>query len=391
MRAVARSSGLRRGSVLVIVMVTLLFATFALLAFMEKASVDLLVEQREAVSRRLRTEAYSALEVTLAVLDNFREVGNGLRSPAEGWGDPLAFAGYVPADDRQVEIVFEDESGKISLPRANATVLTALFVNWGVAKNEAEMLADALLGWMKRNHVYATSVSPGYDRGALPYEAPGRPLRSLHELAAIEHARDFFYDNDGRPNDYWRRFADSVSLLDFRQPNLNGAKPDTLAALGQFDASQQEKLGEYLRGAGSYQFTGPGFFQAPKDAQAVAGPAGDTSGFATTISALRITVTVRDGRTEFRTSAVIAVPPNGATSVQETATSTRTQASAATAQTSTQQQNRPNAMTAAPPADATAKGAAPAPRSLRYPFTLLEIRENDEIPALPSAPNAPLN
>ncbi len=390
MRADSRGSGPRRGSVLVIVMVTLLFATFALLAFMEKASVDLLVEQREAVSRRLRTEAYSALEVTLAVLDNFREVGNGLRSPAEGWGDPLVFAGYVPADDRQVEVAFEDESGKISLPRANATVLTALFINWGVAKNEAETLADALLGWMKRGHVYSTSVSPGYDRGTLPYDVPGRPLRSYHELAAIEQARDFFYDRDGRPNDYWRRFADSVSLFDFRQPNLNGAKPDTLAALGQFDPLQQEKLGEYLRGAGSYRYSGPGYFQAPKDAQAVAGPAGDTSGFATTISALRITVTVRDGRTVFRTSAVIAVPPNGATSVQETATSTRVQASAASAQSSTQQQNRPNAMAPAPAADA-GKSPATAPRSLRYPFTLLEIRENDAIPAPPAASNTTLN
>ena len=55
----------KRGSVLVIVMITLLFATFALITFMEKASVDLLVDQRDAVTRRLRTEAYSALEVTL--------------------------------------------------------------------------------------------------------------------------------------------------------------------------------------------------------------------------------------------------------------------------------------------------------------------------------------
>jgi len=47
--------------------------------------------------------------------------------------------------------------------------------------------------------------------------------------------RAAFYDSDGRPNDLWKRFAESVSLFDFARPNLNGAKPDTLAAMGQFD------------------------------------------------------------------------------------------------------------------------------------------------------------
>src|SRR3954468_20994411 len=117
----------RRGSVLVIVMITLLFTTFALIAFMEKASVDLLVDQRDVLTKRLRMEAYSALEVTLGVLQEFSEVSNGLHSPGEGWTDPLGFAGYTPSEGREVQIAFEDESGKLSLPHANAQVLTNLF------------------------------------------------------------------------------------------------------------------------------------------------------------------------------------------------------------------------------------------------------------------------
>ncbi len=69
---------------MVIVLVTVLFATFALMAFMDKASTDLIVASRESTSRRLRVEAYSALETTLAVLQNFRTVSGPLRSPAEG-------------------------------------------------------------------------------------------------------------------------------------------------------------------------------------------------------------------------------------------------------------------------------------------------------------------
>lgn len=383
----------RRGSVLVIVMVTLLFATFALVTFMEKASVDLLVDQREVLTRRLRQEAYSALEMTLGVLNEFREAGNGLRSPAEGWSDPLAFAGYVPAEGRVVEIAFEDESGKLSLPQVNAQILTRLFRHWDLPQADAEGLADALLGWMKRDHVYTSAVQPDYESGPIPYLAPGRPLRSFGELAAIEKVRETFYDADGRPNDLWRRFVDSVSLYNFPRPNLNGARPDTLAALGQFDETQQRNLGDYLRGTGTYLNQGPRFFQAPNEAQQIAGPAGDAGAFAALISALRITVTVREGSTEYKLSTVIA-PPNGATTVQTTATAGRTQTSAAGAQTAAQQQNRPNAAQATPPrpgASPAAPGTGPAASSLRYPFTLLEIRENDEIPPPPLPPANPLN
>jgi hypothetical protein len=387
--ATARPRVRRKGSVLVIVMITLLFAAFALVTFMEKASVDLLVDQRDVLNRRLRMEAYSALEMTLGVLNEFREAGNGLHSPAEGWSDPLTFVGYTPSEGRVVEIAFDDESGKISLPRVTPLILTNLFKNWGILQADAEGLADAMLGWMKRNHVYTSSVQPNYETGVIPYVAPGRSLRSFHELAAIEKVRETFYDADGRPNELWRRFADTVSLLDFARPNINGAKADTLAALGQFDQNQQQNIGEFLKGSGAYQAHGPQFFQSPNEAQRIAGPTGDTSGFATTISALRITVTVRDGRTEFKLSTVIA-PPNGATAVQTTATAARTETSAAAAKSASQQQNRPNAGQAAvrPGANpATAKQNTATPPSLRYPFSLLEIHENDDIPA-PSTASA---
>ena len=358
-------------------MITLLFATFALLAFMEKAAVDLLVDQREVVTRRLRAEAYSALEVTLGVLNEFREAGSGLRSTAEGWGDPLMFAGYTPTEGRVVDIMFEDESGKISLPHATAPVLTALFKSWELSQSDAETLTDALLGWMKRDHVYSTVLHPNYDTGLVPFESPGRSLRSWQELMAIEKVKETFFDADGRPNDLWKRLVDVVSLLDFPRTNLNAAKPDALAALGQFDATQQRNIGEYLQGTGTYERQGPQFFQNPADAQRIAGPTGDTGAFAATISALRINVTVREGRNELRVSCVVA-PPGGAKTVQQTATkAVRTTAAAKSAA----EEEKRLAVAAASRAQAEKKGGSAA--SLKYPFTLLEIRENDEIPPPP--------
>jgi hypothetical protein len=376
----------RKGSVLVIVMVTLLFATFALVAFMERASVDLLVDQRDVLTRRMRMEAYSALEVTIAVLNVFRETGNGLRSAGEGWNDPLTFAGYTPGEGRVVEVAFEDESGKISLPHANAVVLTTLFKHWGITQADADGMADALLGWIKRNHTYSSAVQPDYESGPLPYLAPGRSMRSYNELAAIEKVREVLYDTDGRPNDLWYRFVDSVSLLDFQRSNINGAKADTLAAIGQYDEAQRQNLGEFMSGTAAYSSQGPGVIRTPADAQQIVGPTGNTGAFATTISALRVVITVRDGRTEFKLAAVIA-PQGGATTVQTTATAARTQTSAAEAQTTAKQQARPDAGAGGPRPPGGSQPGGPqnqgTNRNLRYPFTLLDIRENNEIPPPP--------
>ena len=113
----------QRGSVLLIVLITLVFATVAMFVFIERASNDLLVEKRSSDAANLRLEAYSALETTLAVLEDFRQVNGVLRSPSEGWGNPLEFSGYLPPEGRTVEVAFEDESGKYSLPNVTQATL----------------------------------------------------------------------------------------------------------------------------------------------------------------------------------------------------------------------------------------------------------------------------
>ncbi len=358
----------RRASVIVIVMVTLLFAMTALLAFMDRAAVDLMADQRAAVARRLRVEAYSALEVALAVLVDFREAGNGLRSQAEGWNDPLDFAGYTPGEGCTVELRLEDESGKLPLPQINAQVLANLFMAWGTQKNEAEEIADAMMGWMKRGHTYTSPVRPDYESAPIPYEAPGRPLRSYQELAAIEKAREFFYDKEGRPNENWRRFAAGVSLLDYQKPNLNSASQDVLTALGRYDPLQSRNVVDYLQGKGDFRYSGPGYFQNAGDVGRIAGPAGDPQGFSTSVSALRLHLTVREGRNEFRVSVVVA-PPGGAKTVQAIATRTEKRSAA-----SPGSPNQP--APAAPTSPGNTAGAAAKPADLKYPYTLLEIVEN---------------
>lgn len=367
----------RRGSVLIIVLVSLVFATSALLLFIEKAETDLLVPIREADAARLRLEAYSALETTLAVLEDFRIVGDGLHSPAEGWNDPIGFAGYQPAEGRTVEVTLEDESAKLPLPSVKPEMLVSLLKYWQVPQTDAERLADSLLTWIKKDHTATAMGAPtlqDYEALPLPFAPPGRSLRSFAELSAIEGVRQAFFDEvTGQPNELYQRFVATFSLYDFESPNFNGNRLEPLLAQEIFDAQQQQRVTEYLTGGGTYQTQGPGFFKNSRSIAAVAGGQPSRLGYGFTVQALRITVTVRQGQSSFRLTAVVA--PEGGAKVVPASNATTATDSTSTSDTTTTTAKAP-AATAATSSSSPAT-AVPETTDLKYPFTFLEIREND--------------
>lgn len=369
--AASRARRPRRASVLVIVLVTVLFASTALVAFIEKAGDNLIVDARETIARRLRQDAYSSLEVVLAVLEDFRLVNNGLHSPAEGWDDPLGFAGWAPRNGTTVEVSFEDESGKMSLANADPAAMLDLFQAWGLPQRDAEKLRDALLSWMRKDYVAPTAETADYEHAALPYRAPSRSLRSYSELAAIDYARKVFFDDEGRPNEAYQRFAAAFSLFNFKQVNINGARREAVDSLTWIDPSQRQRFIDYLYGTGDRARSGPGYFENTDEAARIVGVKSLPGWMGTAISALRINVVVRDGGTSFRVSAVVA-PSGGATVVEPAASET--------ANTPANNDANPNS-TSAGGTTATAK-------KLNYPFTLLEITENAVISTVPVAPKA---
>ncbi|HEU5080225.1 MAG TPA: hypothetical protein VFT72_13520 [Opitutaceae bacterium] len=386
MKALAQSSIVRRkGSVILIVLITILFATTALTLFIEKASNDLLVDAREADAARLRVEAYSALETTLGVLEDFRVVLGSLHSPAEGWGEPLLFANYEPAPGHTVDVQFEDESAKVSLPNADAPTLISIFKSWNISQTNAERLADALLGWIKKDYVPASAGSPrpeDYDKGDLPFTPAARALRTFGELATIEYARDVFFDENGEPTELFPRFVSAFSLYSYKQPNINGGNPAALAGVGIDDMTQQKRVADFLSGKNLYgQQKGANYF---KDSTAVATLLGGNSPAAqlnTQISALRIIITVHEGRSAFRLNTVVA-PKGGAKlpALSEASTKDETKVDATNSGTASGS-TTPQATSSTQSTSSTSSTSGAA-KSLNYPFTILEIRENDETPSV---------
>ncbi len=390
-----RNSTLRRGpgrrgldqagSVILLVLMTLLLTAFALTKYLERTTIDLLADARDAGADRLRVEAYSALETTLAVLQEFRTTNGALRSPAEGWSMPLDFAGYTPSEGLTVEVTLEDESSRLSLPHADFQTLRDLFVLLGQKETDAERLADALLVWMQRGYEPADSFSAratDYERMTVPHDPPGRSLHSWAELAEIKFVRDRFFDEQGQPNELWRRFVDSVSLYGFAQPNTNGALDTTLAVAGNYDDTSVKKITDYLAGLGSYSRQGPAYFHSQQDVVALVGQAASNR-LGTMVRCLRVNVTVHEGQTSFKLSAVVAAPGDAQPPPATPPALTNGDNTASTDQNAAQSNppDRSGASASSVPnaGNATTDTTSQSGSSLNYPFTLLEIRENDEM------------
>lgn len=365
----------RRGSVIIVVLLTIAFASLLLLRLIESSSTEMLIAVRAADRERLRADAHAALETTLAALQDFRVVDGALHSPAQGWSEPLTYAGYIPREDVEIAVSFEDESAKLSLPRMTLDGMNLLLVQLGLHPNDAARVADALFVWMHPGYVAAETATSAtaYVQSDPPHLPPQRPLRSFDELAAVAVARDFFYDQDGVPTQLWHDFARTVSLYSFNGTNLNSASMDVLIASG-WDLTQSDLLAQYLATPGAGQT--PRYFRSMQEARAVAGnPAGENLG--AEIRCLRVIVDVRQRAARYRLSALVSPggqarlspPISGAVAGEGEV------AAAAEGQPPAQQQRQPQP-TQRGESGGRSADANTAGNTLQYPFTVLELIES---------------
>jgi type II secretory pathway component PulK len=345
----------QRGAVIVLVLVTLLLASFLLAAFIRRTGTELLADARAAERRQLRAEGYSALESMLAVLAAQRAAEGALFSPDEYWAEALTDAGYAPAGGREVTIVFEDESGKISLPKADAVTLQTAMEASGVAAADAERMANSLLAWMREGGREEASDldAPDYKANEPSYRPARRTLHSWGELAAVEMDRHIFFDESGTPTAVLRTFMQEFSLHSFQRTNLNTATANVLVTLGLGQAEADALMDHRARPRRPEEI---GYFRSLTEAATVIGPAAAPDRFSSEIETLRINLTVRQGAVAFRLTVVVAAAAKGGATARST-----------------------------PPAAPNANAAQPEERKrLDYPFAVMEIREDIEAPEPPA-------
>ena len=343
----------RRGSVIIFVLGIILLAAFLITRLMDRASVELAAEAKAVKRADLRQEAFSAFEASLAVLADQAAAAEGLHDVSEGWDRPLELMTYEPAEGYVAEVTVEDESGKLSLPRANEEQLAAFLEAVGCPATANDRLVDALLTWTRPDHISLEGDPLEFDTAALPYAAPQRALRSFEELRAIPAAREVFFDEFGRWNETGLRFRTGASLFSFNATNVNSAGADALLAHGL----DQGRIGAIEASRRDRRTAGSSFYRSPAELAGAWGRDATPPGLGTEALCLRVTVHTRFGGRAHRLEAWVARP--GAVAPARTT----------------------------PPA-AREPGAAPAvtePASVRnnprkrldYPFQILELREND--------------
>jgi general secretion pathway protein K len=340
----------RRGSAIVLVLALIALAGLLLSQFIERAMTEMLVESRARLADRLRVQAHSALEGSLAVLADYQAVDGGLRSPEQGWGEPLAGFEFEARPDTTVEVQVEDESGRAPLPRQDLVNLAAIGEQLGLKPGEASAFADALMAWTHREHTPAGfETDPrNYEYEDPPHRAPGRPLASFQELAAVAVVRDLLFTPEGLATPRLAELARTVSLHDFPAVNLNTAPAGTLEMMGM-DKALAERIAAHRVQENRGRSREPRYFRTTAEAQAALGVPLAAGSFDTLARCLRVKVLVREGATSFHLEAVVV-----------------------------------------PGADEAESGLTPTGRvpaggaDLRYPFKLLALEESIELAPAPA-------
>lgn len=351
-----RSRRLRRGSVILFVLGVILLTAFLLTRLMDRAETELLAESKAANRATLRDQAYAGLEVTLAVLADVSAVDGGLHAPQQGWDKPLQYANYQPPPGFDVSVSFLDETGKLSLPRVNQTVLEHYLETIGAPVTDAERLTDTLLVWTKKGYLPGSSDADprNYENSPLPYGPPERPMRTFEELRAVSVANKLFFDDDGHWNELGNRFRSGTSLYDFSDVNVNSANSSVLVGMG-VDQTQADALAKETSG-GANPAHPPTYFRSVAEAAGVLGTGAGQTGLGAEVQCLRVLVTVRQGARVFLLEAV--VQPGGSSNQAPS--------------TAAPEKTDPNV-----PPPAPVDPRALTRKSIDYPFRILELKETD--------------
>jgi hypothetical protein len=358
-----------RGSVIILVLVFVVLLTFIVVAFLEDATSKIkyygLFHNRDD----LRTDAYSALEISLAIINQYREVEGALWGPAQGWSDPLGKFGFQPRHAREVRVSFEDESAKFGLQNLDYDTLLALFEVLGFDLPERESLADGLLDWMDEDDEHRLNGTDGEDYEDMdpPYRPANAPIETWDEFKLIVPFNTLFFDETGAPVPQWEQFKQSVSLYHTGDPNINQASSTILALLQERGVLNMLSFMDYKNGADGEPGTEDDRLVRDNEQGFLVGE----GGVSTEVQLLRVKVDAIRGDAAFTVEVLVSWSGSDAGAADARS------ADRETSRNRTPEDSNPNsARDQRSRARGSARTAPSVAAELGYPFRFLRITEN---------------
>jgi general secretion pathway protein K len=394
----------RRGSVIIVVLVLITLASLLLARFMEDNSLELSMATREADRRRLRADAQSELELALAVIAEIRSIDlNKIHAPSQGFDDPHAYAGFPPRDGLQVQFEYEDESAKLPLSVLTKNDLIQLLYSLGMEQRDAERVSDAIVAWQSKSYesLEEEASDAAYQRATLSFRPARRPIRSFEEFRSIGVAKEMFFDERGRATPIFQAFKACVSLYTFPQANINTASDAVLLSQG-LDETQLGLIRERQNEIGRRIVGTPPYFRVADEVRRLIGGGAPLQKFDDEIILMWVRVTVKEGLSKCRVSALVAIredvaypsaaanpdtnPDIGLNGRSPTATTPRTTGTSTAAPRSTTRTPTPYLTPGIePPANlgkSTMSGRV-ASNTIAYPFQVLAWEEDNGAPPEP--------
>ena len=343
----------RRGSILVFVLVLIVLISVLSMRLIEEGIRE--INHLSQFHRRddLRMHAYSALDVAAGVLNEFKLVEGKLYSPAQGWGDPLAYSGVSPIDEGVTwSVRLIDESAKIPISKVNERDLVSLFAVMQAEddslldEDDGQPFYDSMMDWVdgddeERDEGAEDDYYEGLDN---PYFTPDKKINNFEEFRMIKgFAHDptepedsgIFFDERGNETINMKNFRDSFSFFNQGPININNASP----FLKKFLCGDDDRLYENLM-EGPSVGSGEPYYVNPNEQSLQAIRRNRSISIGTSATMFRVEVTVRRGNANFQIHAVLS-----------------------------------SGSTLAPrPSRSPSKS-----QKLKYPFRILSIRENENL------------
>lgn len=347
-----------KGSILVFILALIVLLSVLCLRLMEEGIRE--ARHLDQFHRRddLRIHAYSALDIAVGVLSEFKMFEGKLYSPAQGWGDPLAYAGISPTEEGVTwSVRLIDESAKIPITKIKEKDLVALFAVMQaeedslINEDDGQPFYDSMMDWVDQDDEEREEGAEDeyYEDLEHPYFTPDKKINSFEEFRMIkDFAYDpedpdrtgIFFDAQGSETKNMRDFRASFSFFNQGPVNVNNASPFLMRFLCGDDESLYEDLLE-----GPSTGNGESYFMNPNDQSLLALRGNRSISISTSVTMFRVEITVNRGKANFQLHAVLSYGSS--------------------------LPSRPGSAAGRPPAS---RG-----QSLGHPFRVLSIRENENM------------
>ncbi|WOO40036.1 type II secretion system protein GspK [Rubellicoccus peritrichatus] len=296
-----------RGAILMAVLGFVFLMAVFVTQFLEIATRQMRARAVELGRSDLRTTGYSAMEVTLAVLNEFKEIDEGINSPAQGWGDPIGYADLQWPAGVDIKVSIEDETGKLPLNPPPEADLKLLLDQLGIDLTDADIMVDSLMDWTDEDDLHRINGAEDsyYERQDPPLKPANGPLTSFETLRYIRGFDEFFFDEDGVPKPEFYSFTDAVSLHNTHKININTARPDVMGMLGESSGFDERSFGDELAGQDRIPGNDDDNIIRSEDDLRAAGYTGDSGGVGYEVAVAKINVDVSSGDKRFRLSALV--------------------------------------------------------------------------------------